>query len=194
VASLAQSCNTFTVKYSFVQLHITFANMNRILIIGCSGSGKTTLTNKLAAQTGLPVIHLDQEYFFPGWKEPKTEDWAKTVEQLAAREQWVMDGNFSGTFKYRMPRADTVVFVDRPTWLCLWRVLKRTLKHHGKVRPGSAPGCSERFDAHFFHYVMRYNITRRPGILRVLEEQRALGKEVFRLRSGGDVKAFLARF
>ncbi|MFK8162067.1 MAG: AAA family ATPase [Lewinella sp.] len=168
--------------------------MNRILIIGCSGSGKTTLTNKLAEQTGLPVIHLDQEYFFPGWKEPKPDDWAKTVQQLAARERWIMDGNFSGTFKYRLPRADAVVYVDRPTWLCVWRVLKRTLMHYGKVRPGSAPGCPERFDAHFMHYVMRYNITRRPGILRVLEEQRVLGKEVFRLQSERNVKEFLQRF
>ena len=167
--------------------------MNRILIIGCSGSGKTTLTHQLAEQTGLPIIHLDQEYFFPGWKEPKYEDWAKTVEQLAARDQWIMDGNFSGTFKYRLPRADTIVYVDMPTWLCLWRVIKRTIRHHGKVRPGSAPGCPERFDAHFLHYVMRYNSSRRPGILRVLAEQRGLGKEVFRLRSRREVRDFLKR-
>jgi adenylate kinase family enzyme len=167
--------------------------MQRILIIGCSGSGKTTLTNKLAEQTGLPVIHLDQEYFFPGWVEPKPDDWAKTVEQLAARERWIMDGNFSGTFKYRLPRADAVVFVDRPTWLCLWRVLKRTLKHHGKVRPGSAPGCPERFDVHFLGYVWRYNATRRPGILRTLTEQKTLGKTVHRLRNSRDIRNFLKR-
>lgn len=116
------------------------------------------------------------------------------MEQLAARDQWIMDGNFSGTFKYRMPRADTVVFVDRPTWLCLWRVIKRTIQHHGKVRPGSAPGCRERFDAHFLGYVWRYNATRRPGILKVLEAQKALGKSVYRLRSGKDVQELLQQF
>lgn len=165
--------------------------MERILIIGCSGSGKTTLSGLLAEKTGLPVIHLDAEYFSPNWVEPTTEDWEQTVQDLVARDRWVMDGNFSGTFKYRMPRADTVVFLDQPTWLCLWRVIRRIIRHYGKVRPGSAPGCRERFDAPFLHYVLHYNRTRRPGILSTLEAQQALGKSVHRLQSKEDIQQFL---
>ncbi|MEM9930865.1 MAG: AAA family ATPase [Bacteroidota bacterium] len=166
--------------------------MQRILIIGCSGSGKTTLAHRLAQQTGLPSIHLDEAYFSPDWVEPKPEDWAKTVQDLVARDRWVMDGNFSGTFAYRMPRADTVIFLDQPTWRCLWRVIWRTIKFYGEVRPGSAPGCRERFDLPFLSYVLHYNATRRPGILRVLNEQRALGKAVYHLRSTEEVAVFLA--
>lgn len=166
--------------------------MNRLLLIGCSGSGKTTLARRLAERTGLPVIHLDHEYFFPGWREPKQADWAETVQTLAARDKWIMDGNFSGTFPYRLPRAEAIVFVDMPTWLCLWRVIRRTIRFYGRVRPGSAPGCRERFDAHFLKYVAGYNTTRRPGILRTLAEQKTLGKRVFRLRSRREVDRFLA--
>ena len=165
--------------------------ITRALVIGCSGSGKTTLARALSERTGLPVIGLDENYFSPDWKEPTTEVWRDRVAQLAAREKWIMDGNFSGTFDLRLPRADTIIFVDMPTWLCVWRVLKRTVRYYGKVRPGSAPGCRERFDAHFLHYVLNYNITRRPGILRKLEEQRALGKNVMVLSGRRAVREFL---
>lgn len=165
--------------------------MQRVLIIGCSGSGKSTLARRLEERTGLPVIHLDQEYFGPGWKEPKPSDWADTVTKLAVRESWIMDGNFSATFPVRMPRADTVIYLDQPTWRCLWRIFKRTIRFYGKVRPGSAQGCRERFDRHFLHYVAVYNSTRRPGILATLAEQRAVGKTVHHLQRRKDVEKLL---
>ncbi len=165
--------------------------MQRVLIIGCSGSGKSTLARRLQERTGLPAIHLDQEYFGPDWKEPKPEDWAETVTGLAARERWLMDGNFSGTFPIRMPRADTVIYLDQPTWRCLWRVIMRTVRFYGKVRPGSAPGCRERFDRHFLHYVAVYNITRRPGILAAIAKQREAGKTVYHLRKQKGIDTLL---
>lgn len=166
----------------------TTPTVQRIMIIGCSGSGKSTLARQLAAKTGLPALHLDQYYFGPDWHEPKQEAWADTVRELAARERWVMDGNYSATFPIRLPRADTVIFLDQPTWRCLFRVVKRTLGHWRQVRPGSAPGCRERFDLQFLHYVANYNLTRRKGILRILEEQRALGKRVHHVRPGAPLR------
>lgn len=162
-----------------------------MLIIGCSGSGKSTLTRAVAARTSLPVIHLDENYFGPNWQEPSTETWRSRVAQLAAKDSWVMDGNFSGTFDLRMPRADSVVFLNRPTWLCLWRVIKRTVRYYGEVRPGSAPGCAERFDGQFLHYVLMYNKTRRGKILQTLKEQERAGKQVFILKSERDISKFL---
>lgn len=167
--------------------------MKRILIIGCSGSGKSTLARQLAERTGLPVIHLDQEYFSPDWKEPMQEDWAETVAKLAARESWVMDGNFSGTFPIRMPRADTVIYLDQPAWRCLWRVVLRTIRYYGKVRPGSAPGCRERLDLNFLHYVAVYNTTRRSEILATLAEQEVLGKTVHHFHGPQNLKAMLSK-
>lgn len=168
--------------------------MKRALIIGCSGSGKSTLSRALAERTGLPLIHLDQEYFGPDWKEPSTKDWRERIAQLVTRDEWIMDGNFSGTFDLRMPHVDTIIFVDMPTWLCVWRVLKRTVRYHGTVRPGSAPGCKERFDAHFLGYVMGYNKTRRPGILRNLEQQGNSGKNVYILNGKRAVRKFLRKY
>jgi adenylate kinase family enzyme len=168
--------------------------MKRVLIIGGSCSGKSTLARQLADRTGLPVIHLDQKYFGPEWKEPKRADWADTVTKFAARESWIMDGNFSGTFPLRMPRADTVVFLDQPTWRCLWRVVLRTVRYYNKVRPGSAPGCRERFDLDFMHHVAVWNITRRSGILARLAEQQALGKTILHVSKRKDIEALLGAF
>jgi len=165
--------------------------MQRILIIGGSGSGKSTFARKIAERTGLPVIHLDQRYFGPGWKEPRQEDWRETTAALAAGDRWVMDGNYSGTFAQRMPRADTVIYLDQPSWRCLWRVVLRTLRYYGKPRPSSAPDCPERFDAHFLHYVMAYNRSRRPGILRRLAEEAEKGKMIHHLQGNRAAKAFL---
>jgi adenylate kinase family enzyme len=163
------------------------------MIIGCSGSGKSTLSRALSARTGLPIIYLDQHYFGPGWKEPSQEVWIERVTKLAAQEAWIMDGNYSGTFDYRMPRTEAVIFLDFPTWRCLWRVLKRTTLYWGKNRPSSAPDCPERYDLHFLRYVLHYRKTRQPQILRRLKEEEQRGKVIYHLRSPREVKTFLQK-
>ncbi|WP_133571667.1 hypothetical protein [Maritalea mobilis] len=92
--------------------------MQRIAILGCSGSGKSTLARKLGAALDLPVVHMDQHYFSPGWVEPDHDDWRTTVATLCAEDKWVMDGNYSKTHDIRLPRADLIIFLDFPTWLC----------------------------------------------------------------------------
>ncbi len=127
--------------------------MKRVLIIGPSGAGKTTLATALAVETGLPLIHLDTEYWRPGWVGTSDEEWRPYVEKLAARDSWIMEGNFSSTFDLRMPRADTIILVIRPRLSCLWRVFKRYLKFRGKTRPDLAAGCPERFDPAFYKWI-----------------------------------------
>lgn len=167
--------------------------MKRVMIIGCSASGKSTLSRKLSERTGLPVIHLDQEYFSPNWVEMEKAAWRDRVGGLAQRAHWIMDGNYSGTFDLRLPRADTIIFVDRSRWLCLWRATRRILKYYGRQRPDSAPGCQERFSWPFFQYIFFYNTTRRPKILQQLAKLEA-SKTIYRLRSDREVRVFLTQF
>ncbi len=166
--------------------------MQRVLVIGCSGSGKSTFTDALASHAGLPAIHLDQHYFGPGWREPAQELWRERVTHLASGEHWIMDGNYSGTFDLRIPRADTIIFLDVSTARCLWRVFWRTLRSWGKVRKHSPPGCPERLDWQFFHYVANYNVTRRKRILSRLATAAAAGKSVHILHGPGGVDRFWA--
>lgn len=138
--------------------------MQRIAILGCSGSGKSTLARQLGVALNLPIVHLDQHYFSPGWVEPNQDDWRATVATLCAQDQWVMDGNYSKTHDIRLSRAELIIFLDFPTRLCLWRVLKRFWTYRGKVRPDSAPDCPEKLDLQFLNYVLTFRHQRAPKI------------------------------
>ena len=43
--------------------------MQRVMVIGSPGAGKSTLARRLASITGLPLYHLDAEYWLPRWTE-----------------------------------------------------------------------------------------------------------------------------
>lgn len=139
--------------------------MERVLVIGCGGSGKTRLARTLAERLELPLVHLDREYWHPGWIEPAREDWEARVRELCAGERWIMDGNYGGTLRLRLGRADTVIFLDLATATCLRGILHRYLRWRGKVRPDLPQGCTESIDLQFVRYVLRYRRTRRPRLL-----------------------------
>jgi adenylate kinase family enzyme len=164
--------------------------MERVLIIGSPGSGKSTLAAEVARLTGLPLVHLDQAYWRPGWLEPDRDEWAAEVSELIERPRWVMDGNYGGTMAQRLARADTVIQLDLPTWLCLTRVLRRTLRQFGRVRSDMPQGCPERLDWTFFAYTARFRRHSRPQ-----NEARLAGfaGTRIRLRSRKEVGRFLKR-
>jgi adenylate kinase family enzyme len=100
---------------------------HRVLVIGCPGAGKTAFARKLAKSTGLPLIHLDFHHWRPGWQLPDLKVWRQQVVALAAAPAWIMDGNYSNTYDVRMPRADTVIWLDYSHRICMRRVLLRVL-------------------------------------------------------------------
>ena len=69
----------------------------RALVIGSPGSGKSTLTRALHEKTGLPVVHLDLLY----WRADKTtltrEEFVPLLQAELAKDEWIVDGNFSFT-------------------------------------------------------------------------------------------------
>ena len=71
--------------------------MNRVIVIGSGGAGKSTLAPQIGEILGLPVIHLDREFWRPNWMATPEDEWIERVRELVARERWVMDGNFGGT-------------------------------------------------------------------------------------------------
>jgi adenylate kinase family enzyme len=144
--------------------------MKKILIIGSGGSGKTTLANRLGEKTGIKVIHLDMLYWKPNWLRTENDEWNKTVGQLIAGEEWIMDGNYSRSMEIRMAAADTVIFLDLPRTVCLWRISKRVLRHYGRNRPDVAPGCNETFDLEFLSWTWNYPKRTKPKIVSLLNK------------------------
>lgn len=164
--------------------------MRKILVIGSGGSGKSTFAERLGVRTGLPVIHLDSLFWRAGWCEPPRDEWAARVDELLKRDEWIMDGNYGGTLERRLAACDTVVFLDLPRVLCLWRIIWRSVRYRGRSRPDMAEGCPERLTWEFVRWVWGYPRTRRPGVLKKLGELRE-GQKVYVLRSRREVRRFL---
>ncbi|HET9426121.1 MAG TPA: DNA topology modulation protein [Gemmatimonadaceae bacterium] len=164
--------------------------MKRILIIGSGGAGKSTFARELGALLGLPVIHLDQLYWKPGWEKPEKAEWARIVDRVTAQHEWVMDGNFGGTLPQRLKRADTVILLDISRWICLWRVARRFVRYRGRQRPDMTPGCHERFDREFIRWIWNYPSKSRPAKLALLSAS-GPDQRVVILTSTGDIRRFL---
>lgn len=113
--------------------------MQRVLVIGISGAGKSTFARKLAPLVGLPLIHLDKEFWRPGWRLTPRVEWWERVAELAAGERWLMEGNYANSLHLRLPRADTVLWFDYPTVRCLGRVLKRVATAMARCGPTWRP-------------------------------------------------------
>ena len=163
--------------------------MNRVLVVGCSGAGKTVFARRLSDLTGLPLIHLDREFWQPGWTPMPREAWRQRVAALAAEPRWIMDGQFGGSIGLRLKHADTVFFLDMPRWLCLMRVGRRTARHFGRTRPDMTPGCPERVDREFLRYIWNFEREHRPRLHASLV---GFPGRVIVLQRPSAVKAYLA--
>lgn len=147
--------------------------MKRIAVIGCCGAGKSQLSLELGRRLRLPVVHLDQLWWKAGWIEVGRDELVRRQQAVFPRGgAWIADGNYGATMPLRLAIADTVVFLDFPTSICLWRVIRRHVQYLGRTRPDMVPGCPERFFDRgfptFLRYVAGFRATHRPRILEKL--------------------------
>ncbi len=143
----------------------------KIAIIGNPGSGKSSLGLKLHNILNIPLYHLDQYFWKPGWQKIDSEEFEKKHHQLCDQDNWIIEGVATRLFPYRAEKADIIIFLDYPTYLCLYRVFKRALTHFGKVFFSSAPGCYERYpDLTLLRYIWNFNSEKKPAIEALLKK------------------------
>lgn len=165
--------------------------MQRVLVVGCGGAGKSTFSRRLASLTGLPRIELDYAYWRPGWTESSNDEWLAKVAELCAEPSWILDGNYSGSMHIRLPRADTVIWLDYPRHICMRRVLGRVAHDYGRVRNGLPEGCPEHLSLEFLRYIWNYKAKSRPRLIGKLEQFGSHAK-LHTLRSDRDAERLLA--
>lgn len=106
----------------------------RVLIAGNGGSGKTTLAKRLGPLLGLPVHELDALYYGPDLR--MTPTFPGAIERIAAGAAWLFDSQGPPADSEAPPevrdllwsRADTLIWLDYPRRVVVWRAVRRSLR------------------------------------------------------------------
>ena len=102
-----------------------------MVIVGNSGSGKTTLADQAAQRLGVPHVELDAHFHQAGWTPLPAQEFADSVRSAldvadAASSGWVVCGNYPSVRTQIWARADTIVWLDLPRPVVMWRVTSRS--------------------------------------------------------------------
>lgn len=163
--------------------------MKRVLVLGCAGSGKSTFAKNLGQVLNLPVFHLDQYFWQPGWVESDRPKFNATVADIARQESWIIDGNYKGSLPTRLAYADKVILLQIPRFRCLLNVLSRTFRYRGRTREDMTMDCPERIEWEFLKFIWTYNSQYRPALEEILNEHEV---ETIRLDSHSQANTYLA--
>jgi len=146
--------------------------MKRILIIGSNGAGKSTFSFRLAEKLNLPLVHLDQIYWYGNWQVTPHEEFKKIVLSEAQKEHWIIEGNNLRTLEQRLPYADTLFWFEFPPVVCIANILKREWKYRGRARPDMPESCVSKVDMKFLKYAWTFNSKNHERIIKMLEESK----------------------
>jgi hypothetical protein len=132
------------------------APMERINVVGTSCSGKTRLARAIASRLDLPHVELDALFWGPDWTPVAPDLFRGRVADAAGGDQWVIDGGYSPVRDLIWARVDTVVWLDYPMRIVLFRWARRTV---ARIRSGDEfwPGTGNRESLR--------NALRRDGLL-----------------------------
>jgi len=102
--------------------------MRRIVVLGVTGAGKTTFGKKLGAALNIPVTDLDDLHWLPGWVQRDTPGFYALAEEAAARDSWVIVGNYSKVRQAIWPKADTFIWLDYSFPHVFSQLVKRSIR------------------------------------------------------------------
>lgn len=105
----------------------------RILVAGVTGSGKTTLAARVGRILDIPHVEMDDLHWGPDWST--RHDFIENVRELAQRDAWITEWQYAEARPIVLGRAQALVWVDLPTRLQLWRLLRRTVVRHANREP-----------------------------------------------------------
>ncbi|TKD69993.1 topology modulation protein [Pseudalkalibacillus hwajinpoensis] len=168
--------------------------MKRIMVMGISaGAGKSTFARKLGELIQIDVHHLDALFWKPGWKEASIEEFRSSQEEIVTSPIWIIEGNYSNSYDIRSNRADTIIYLEVPRLVCLYRVLKRWVTHFGQTRPDMGEGCNEKMELSFLKFIWTTYYPRKDKMQKRFEQFQQTGqnKTVILLKNKAQIDDFL---
>jgi len=148
----------------------------RVVIVGTAGSGKSTLAAQVAKRLDVPYVELDSLFWGAGWQPVLEDEFRRRVDEATRADAWVIAGNYSKVMSMTFSRADTVVWLDIPLWLCLWRIFKRTWMRWYRKENLWGTGNYESLSRQFldrdslFLWVLRTHQPRRERLMRAFAQ------------------------
>ncbi|WP_164669791.1 topology modulation protein [Virgibacillus doumboii] len=170
--------------------------MNRIMVMGASaGAGKSTFARKLGEKLGINVYHLDALFWKPNWVQASLKEFSAAQEKIILKDQWIIEGNYSNTFDIRVKHADTIIYLEVPLAVCLYRVVKRWLLNIGRTRPDMGEGCKEKLDYQFLKFICTTYYPRRKKMQDRFEFFRKMNPQntIVVLKGRKEIKTFLEK-
>ena len=170
--------------------------MRHVVVFGTTGSGKSWLAERLAARHDLRLIELDALFWGKDWQPAPLELFRHRVEREIRDGDWIVVGNYGQVRDLTWRAADTLVWLDLPFPLVMWRLFWRTLRRSTSKEDLWGAGNTESLVRSFFSrqsillYAMK---THRKNRQRFAIECEFLGKDktVVRLTGTGEVERFL---
>jgi hypothetical protein len=166
--------------------------MERVAVIGPAGAGKSSLAGELGRRLDIPIVHIDQLYWQPGWVRTPIAEFEELQRRAIDEPPWIVDAQHDDIVSDWLEAADTVVYLDVSSLRCFWRASRRRLEPapaDGGPR-GGPPSPVHRAFAKFVRGQWHYRTRFRRELLAELSTHRN-GRRVFVLRRDSDVRRFL---
>jgi len=98
----------------------------RIVVVGSSGSGKTTLARAIALRLNLPHVEIDSLNWEANWTMVTEDVLRSRLADALSGPAWVVDGNYGKMRDLTWGKAETLIWLELPLAVVLWRLLSRT--------------------------------------------------------------------
>ncbi len=94
----------------------------------------------------------------------------KKIKEVCEKERWIMEGVYTSTLEYRMPKADMTIYLDFPRRVYIYRIIKRRIQYRNKKREEMPDDWVEKLDPAFMKFILKFHKNQKPRIDTKLEK------------------------
>ncbi|MCY4129405.1 MAG: adenylate kinase [Gammaproteobacteria bacterium] len=176
----------------------------RIHVIGNSASGKSTLARRLALTLNANFVELDALNWLPNWvglNETDPDELLRRFKNATQGDKFVVAGSYTRFAKQSFwPRLDTVIWLDLPVRVLIWRVIRRSW-HRWRSKELLWGTNVERFWPHLalwrgedslIYWILSAQRGKRISMLEAMADPRWAGIRFIRLTSAREIERFTA--